>query len=312
MGRNEFKLNIAGFSRSLELKIKEEECKIPSLLLVSRACIENCIWTSEDTEITKTVDKKKDGFIHPWVIKSLKLFLKTPEGQEVFGLFLNEGDSIVLDNEKVFTATCRGDFYDIHALHFIEMSDMKGGALASTITQFHQRCPRKIKAYKWHAERSVRTFWIVSNKERIKNSPKDFYLKVIIKVYIRNYIEAAKEEKWDEERVIAQMCHSMGHEFFIHAWKKAIPAMKAWCNNDLDSCFDIFQRDTGYKGKHDHAAYAQDIGDEGLRKMKSFQESLRGLIGDKLYRSVVTDHDKKYKALKNVVIPKGSQINTEY
>ena len=117
------------------------------------------------------------------------------------------------------------------------------------------------------------------------------------------FLDNQKKNEWTDIRLHAQMAHTIAHEIFIHAFRKGIPAIESW-NNGFDKFNEIYDTNTGPNGDYYHASYIQNYKDEGLNLMKGFQESLKKIIGSKMFNEVKKSHDKKYFHLKNTEIPK--------
>ncbi len=315
MEENTFYLKIGNTTKTIKFEVEEEKpCDIPSILLMNSTCVENCISTS-DPDVGNPVMNPQQGIIDPILIKALTLFLETPEGQDTFGLFMDTGQQIILGGKPVYTATCQGDFYNKHALHFIESTNLQKNAYADTTYEMHKRYVTKgfpEDYFTFHAKRKVNNKLYYNKVQKLRKSYKRKYLKLIIKVYMKEFKSPSNTGDWSQDRLIAQMCHTIGHEFFIHGYRSVIPAMKAWNADDLEAYDKIAQINSGYKGNHDHAAYIQQGSDYGLQQMRAFQQSLQQLIGKPLFAKVEKSHDKKYLKFKNTDIPPSNTNNTKY
>lgn len=310
---NTFNLQTEGFKKSVSLKVKHKECEIPSLLLYNSKCIENCVWTSEYLNMDFENEK---GLINEHLISALELFLKTNEGKQAFNLFMDEGQSIVLNNKELYKADCRGDFFNIHSLHFREQNKTKVDAVGFTDTQINRRCvgESNLSYLDYHSKISVPQYFYRDSADKLEKHSRQTYIVVKINLLMSEYEASATRNKWSEERLVAQIAHTIGHEFFIHAYRKAIPSMKAYNSKDFKSFNEIFYRPTGEHGDYDHMLYLKNHKDFGLNTMYSFQKSLKNIIGVTMYNSVIKQHDEKYNFTKEDYseIPKSSIDDTEY
>ena len=305
---NTFTLKTEGYEKTVSLNFKQTQVEIPSLICYNSVCKENCDGYIQDS----MVSDDKNGFYRKFMIGGIKLFLQTDEGKDVLGLFMKDGESLVIDGETLFTPNCTGDFYDRHALHLIELEKATGGAAASTNpVYFNARVNRyNMTDFDFHSSGSFPVNDIgVDEVKRMKKYNKGLYMVSKITFYLQNFINNAQENKWSEMRTMSQIAHTIAHEIFLHAYRKAFVAMRAFDNKDFELTKKIMERPTGHKGKFDHAAYIKNANDEGLNLMRSFQDSLKNIIGEKMFNDVLSQHDNKYVNLKDSKIPDSALEN---
>ncbi len=311
---NTFKLKTESGEKSLNLKVNQKKCNIPSILLINSECIQNCVYTSEYSQGDNTdivVDTNYQIGENTLTAKALELFLKTQEGKDVFNLFLGNKESVKVGGKTLFTSPCEGDFYNMHALNFIE-STKSYVSMANALERVVPRCVSGgMEFLDFHSKAALDVDYY-SNLDTLKKLGHKFYVRLEIRIYDSMQKKVAREKGWSTERLLGQLVHTIGHEFFLHGYRKAIPAMKAMIHQDYETFLKIIKRDTGKSGDYDHLMYLRKYEDEGLNLMYSFQDSLKKILGLKLFNEIKQEHDSRYHSIKHNKIPNESTHHTEY
>lgn len=271
----------------LNFKVKEFLTDIPSIILCNFDCEENCTYTSE-TDAPPPALIWEEGIKNPLIKKGLELFSKTSQGQYFLKLFLCKDTNLFS-----FKCSSNGKYYNKHSLMFIE-NDYEHN-FGHTEYDFRSRFP-DYKTLRF-SDYILKSTKIISRKIK-KNSDK-YYMNIQIHLYVNQFLEAQKSEKWSDDRLITVIAHTIAHEAFIHAYRKGILCMEKWGNNFKQ--FDkIYYRSTGNHGDVDHTDYINNKSDKGMDLMRGFQKELKKKVGIDLFTKVKKYHDKKYNHLKKI------------
>jgi len=262
------KILIAG---KLNFTVREFLTDIPNILLGNFDCTENC--DPYDDEPPILVWEK--GINSEILKEGIELFSKTSQGQYFLQLFQK-----------------KGDFYNKHSLMFIENDYYNN--FAHTAYSFKPRIP-DYKNLKFSEIYSNGTTVFLP---QIEKNPQEYYMCIIIHLYINQFLKSQKENGWSHKRLIGSIAHTIGHEIFIHAYRKGFLSMEAWQDENFNELKTIYGRDTGDHGNVDHTDYITGKKDKGLSLMKEFQKELNNLLGNDLFSKIKKYHDKKYQHLK--------------
>ncbi len=263
------------------------------IIIKTRRCLSGCNpFSYADNEVYNPEFKTEIGIIDENDVKALQAFLNTKEGYNFFAQYARAGDEFAgIKFEE------DGALSD-HELEIVfskgEYSGASGGTLHYLATTY-KGDGVTVKDLRYFSADGV-------SESELR--PKDIEIPQVFKgqekLRTRGFVTIWDTDYSGEPTNYSpvQIAITLAHELILHVNNKSTVAAKAIEAGDFKEAAKLLNRDSGFSGKIDHENYINNRKGSGANLFNNIVNSMSKTFGKNQVRKAKTDHDDKYKVLK--------------